>query len=211
MHSFRSIVNIGRHVHDLSKAITYINVHDANVRSTIIQLSKRVYSSNANNEPNTEKGPPTPTATKLPALMKVPYSHLLSGLPLYGPLSWIAKVFIIRQIEPEFDMYDFKYGAAQALYVTSKYLSQRKYNEVQELFLPQTLKALKRNLDKMTDEQRQEIHITQGDTIDVFPYQAGITNGINDEQYLEITVIFRVQKPKEPNGYVRLSNSVFYL
>lgn len=145
MHSIRPCVGLARRYHDSSKIIAYINVRGANNRTTLHQRQfHRAYSTGADDGSNAEKTPPK--STTLPALMKVPWSHLLSGLPLYPPFGWIARNLVIGQIEPDFDPVEFKRGATEALVVASNYLANRDYEQLQDLISPNALKSLKFNV-----------------------------------------------------------------
>jgi len=199
MHSIRPFANLTRRFYDNSKRLAYINVCGANVRTALHQRQSHcAYSSGADDGSNAEKTPPK--SATLPALMKVPLSHLLSGLPLYQPFGWIARNFVIGQIEPDFDPVEFECGAREALVVASNHLANREFDQLQDLISPHALRSLKFNVERMTEEQRQQISISRDDTIEVFPYQAGIITNAIGESFLEITVIFWVQKKREPNS-----------
>lgn len=159
-------------------------------------ILSRCYSSSASGSKNDQKNHP-PRAPILPSMMKVPFMHPISGIPFFIPiLNWFAHNYIIKPIEVDFSIEEFNRGAKEALIVVSNHLADQDYNTLYKLDLvtPDALNALRDNINQMTKLQRNHIAVDREDTIQVYPYQVKTSYDEHKQPFLELTVIFRIQK-----------------
>lgn len=143
------------------------------------------------------------TKEKLIELMPISVDQILSGRSIYNAFTgWLTIWLGIKRLDPEFSTKEFLRGAAQAIEVVSKRLAEQRYDELEGLVAADALTVIKKNVERMTDDQRRELALRRENITKIYWQKINLSQEKNKTTVeIMVKVHMFANKPNDPQDF----------